>query len=1544
MAASDQTYRNQKGLHLVFAISSVAMLATTVWMFWDDYNRPFKKEQRVFREVEEELAKRDLLAAAPNDEQRKTVLNAEKEVADAQAVLKDVRAQADRDVRRLSADQVRAERNLADVKAVFDSMTSFFNIEVEQRGPASPEAKRYRGEMDRTREQMEKLKVEVERLQAQIDDTNRKPYTTKVGGTEEVTKTPRQAEEELSQAEARHKDQLDKTKAFDALVKSTVQKQGGLGYWVRQLPVVDAFASPVKIQQYTLDELPIDYSFKFVTRYDRCTTCHLGMEKPSYDKATLARLTTDPSQDEAIKQELTNASAAINERNKVIADYNRQVSSKDRKEPLPIGDKVLRPETVGRLSDARVNQFAAHPRLDLFVGANSPHPAEKFGCSICHGGQGSATDFVNAVHSPNDPLQRERWHKESGWELIHFWDFPMQPQRFVESGCVKCHHQVTDLIRDGNRVEAPKLVEGYNHVRELGCFGCHEFAGINKGRWVGPDLRLEPDPPIDSLPPEERAKRLSDPLNPPGTMRRVGPNLSRIAEKTHEEWTRQWIKSPRSFRPETKMPHYYGRPNNEPEVLPDDQKKFPDAEVASIAHYLFATSKDQLKQIHDHHNDAEDARKADADLRDKLIKDVSQPGLTDKQKHEFGVQLAEVRGRIAAREMAPLATDDVKLPPAPADDKAKAEQIERGRHLFSTRGCLACHMHGATMKEAGQLVGKPVPPIDSDRTFGPELTRLAAKLGTKAGDPQSARAWLVRWLLDPSKHNPRTYMPAPFHADEPATALQEADDVAAWLLTQPVQPADREFAPVAKPELDTLKNLARVWLQKSLTRHEMMEILDKGNGFSKEVIESKPADADERFLEGDLNDHPDKLMMYIGKKAINNLGCFGCHTIPGFESAKPIGTGLNDWGKKDPERLAFEDSEHFVEHHFDIVDVRRELTEREMKENEKLPPEKRARTWEGPRSYEKFYAEQLAHGHQTRVGFLHLKLQEPRSYDFNRVRGWDERLRMPQFKFARSRRLPEETESDYEKRASREEAEAREAVMTFVLGLTAEPVPAKYVNTPTGDKAALAKGRQVIDKFNCAGCHQIQPGIFEFKLTRDKVGEKDEEKDGQTVKVPVTARDLVLTKLEEMYNTVATDPGDFRFPEHNAWAGPEQKDSSRIRAYGVVRPEGAFVNDDLDKFGANEKNLLLRLARAVHFKNLKDEPRDIPAGAAEMLMPREVVAGMVEQFGGDFAGRLSKYLQAYDKETYGPPNDNKSVAAGPPSLVNEGEKAQPVWLFQFFRNPIKIRPLAVLRMPRFNMSGEDAQALVNYFAASSKTTNAGIGLIYPYLLVPERESSHLNTKETDYIARLKKANALETREKELQPVWAKETKERIADGESRLKSAKAAVEQAKKANQDAGPAEKQVAAIEADLRKWRAAVDTNDFSSLRQEYEAREAYVTDAFKLVANSELCLKCHQVGQVAALEQLGPQLGMTAERLRPDWLMYWLANPQRFLQHKTLMPQNFPANEKNYGDRFLGSEQSFSLDQIKAVRDFLMILPQVADWPVLKDRPAAGTAGGK
>ena len=84
---------------------------------------------------------------------------------------------------------------------------------------------------------------------------------------------------------------------------------------------------------------------------------------------------------------------------------------------------------------------------------------------------------------------------EHGWFNNHHWIFPMRPERFLESGCLKCHFDVTELEPSERFPDppAPKLMAGYNVIRQFGCFGCHEINGFDgPTRRRGPDIRVEP--------------------------------------------------------------------------------------------------------------------------------------------------------------------------------------------------------------------------------------------------------------------------------------------------------------------------------------------------------------------------------------------------------------------------------------------------------------------------------------------------------------------------------------------------------------------------------------------------------------------------------------------------------------------------------------------------------------------------------------------------------------------------------------------------------------------------------------------------------------------------------------------------------------------------------------------------------------------------------------------------------------------------------------------------------------------------------------------
>src|SRR3954453_12580556 len=52
MPAIEETYRSQPTLHVVFALSSVAMTLAIIWMIMADHLRPWKQVQREFQKVE----------------------------------------------------------------------------------------------------------------------------------------------------------------------------------------------------------------------------------------------------------------------------------------------------------------------------------------------------------------------------------------------------------------------------------------------------------------------------------------------------------------------------------------------------------------------------------------------------------------------------------------------------------------------------------------------------------------------------------------------------------------------------------------------------------------------------------------------------------------------------------------------------------------------------------------------------------------------------------------------------------------------------------------------------------------------------------------------------------------------------------------------------------------------------------------------------------------------------------------------------------------------------------------------------------------------------------------------------------------------------------------------------------------------------------------------------------------------------------------------------------------------------------------------------
>jgi hypothetical protein len=138
------------------------------------------------------------------------------------------------------------------------------------------------------------------------------------------------------------------------------------------------------------------------------------------------------------------------------------------------------------------------------------------------------------------------------------------------------------------------------------------------------------------------------------------------------------------------------------------------------------------------------------------------------------------------------------------------------------------------------------------------------------------------------------------------------------------------------------------------------------------------------------------------------------------------------------------------------------------------------------------------------------------------------------------------------------------------------------------------------------------------------------------------------------------------------------------------------------------------------------------SGGQDVPIPEQSIIYRRPQVGGSFA----RYLQpvALAMEMKNNPNAKSSDAWGwvPPPLLREGEKVQTQWLNDFLLEPYPIRPAVLLRMPKFNMSDQEARDFVNFFAARDNVE-------YPYEYDRRTQDSYLSSLEAQHPNRLNDA-------------------------------------------------------------------------------------------------------------------------------------------------------------------------------------------------------------
>lgn len=1312
---------DSRTLTKVFGISSLALAVTTGWMVLDDHTRQWRGYQQSFREIE--LAR----ATADADEaKRASVAGVESATLAVDAAKLEVEKKhdeikaAEKSVEEAVARKERADLAYSVAKSYVDSYTYFFEHAGHE--AKASEVAEYRGLLGEANHHLADAGKEKE----------------------EATLGLKAAQDRVIALELPLLDAKKKLESAEGAVSRTRRKvdqiaHGFLNDWFRNKPGVDFLDPTEKPKQIVLDNLKDDYYFAQVRKVDRCQSCHLAIERRGFE-----------------------GSIVHVEGRGLVSAASVKAAGDGYDITLPQGGHVDHVKSADLKNDLKIDPvFKSHPNLDLFLSSSSPHPVDRFGCTVCHQGEGQSITFATATHAPNNESQREHWEQSNlHWEEREHWIWPQFPTRYLQASCLLCHQNNRPIPG------ADKLNFGREVWERLSCVGCHKMKGF-----------------------EDEQKR--------------GPDLRRMTAKLSKDWVAYWLEDPTRFRPKTNMPRFFNGPDETLLAPTEDEKKLAKE----------ANAEEKAKTLYDY------------DVREQVeIKAITR-FLFDKSA-SFGED-EKARGK----------TFD--LP------KWEPGSAARGKTLFTARGCVGCHRVEPTKVEAE--AARTFAPDE----FGPNLYNTAHK---------TTPAWIQAWVSNPKHYWDETRMPN-LRLDS-----GDARDIATYL-TQGEGVKD-EALPAAKPAgwvdagADTIPGGAiqleyaiKDYLKKDYSSPEIDGIL-KGQPARPEHPKLDTEQA--RFL-------------YLGEQTVGRLGCFGCHYIKGMESRPGIGRELSDIGDKNLTQ---------VDWGFESVNRFMSAKEKQERAGEKI--------------------------RENRHEWLNLKVKHPRIFDRGKAKDPLDRSRMPEFKTT---------------------AFEREALVTYLLGHTGNRrVPDEYKYKPSVRRANVVEGEYALQRNNCKACHLL--GVDRISVTNEAGVLKTPLHDakGEVLRSPITLDPatkqgvpieskawvdghLVLDNTQLYGKDEKGEPLGAALFHLYADSKPLGKGvdefqaiwkGSAIKAIDEYRPQLAGTEADLlkvlaqtpeDVWGAldedasaEKKASQAKVREAEKAKQLAAIQKGLPwRNRGGTSLDKIIEARTAEAKGfnpWDISGK-----DKFDPEELptGPIGDAKTF--GPPHLIGEGRKIQPLWLQSFLKDPVEIRPAlrpmpewqdrnnatfkaaGGAKMPTYGFSDAGTQVFSRYFAAMDEEMR--LALAKPKL---EEIQTNVKAKTEGYRTRVDIQNRV------YPALDALQVREyfniMIVDGVFNY-------------------------IPRGDVSLSRALDEKADFYFAARE-EKNPGWYSAAYRLYTHPDInCQKCHIVrGQTpgGTIDAWAPDLWRVRERLRPGYLQDWIENPKALIPGTKMAQLFFDGKNQN------------------------------------------------
>jgi mono/diheme cytochrome c family protein len=655
-------------LNVVFAASSIVLFICTVWMVWDDYDREWKHTQRRFTQLEMEVTRQQLAAAEKGVDARKRQ-QYEQQLAAAQKNVEANQAKVDElqdQIAEVSARLYRETQDYQFAKATYDVDRYDFEAarkagdsRAEEMQASIDEQARRVAELDLV---MQKTTAERDKLRAELGK-----YT---GAAADTQKQIDELETEQRRLQAR----------LNSIAPSLSKTL------LRDAPMTDFMAPTLKVQQVMLPNIVDDVNFMRVPKMDRCTTCHLSIDRKGYEKYPQP-FTTHPNLSvylgsdsphplnrigctvchDGMGQSVTFSDAAHTPRDEKqehawAEEYGWKESHYWDYPMLPVG--------MTEASCAKCHREEAMvPNAPNITLAYATY--ERAGCYACHKTRGfeglrKPGPNLTRIKSKLSPEWVKNWIREpraikpATWMPQVWYTSNSSSPQDAPRNEAEINATVAYLFANAEdfaplAASAPQgnPASGKTIVESVGCLGCHVV--------------------------DEKDRSAA------GPRRTFGQPLQAIGSKASPAWIYDWVRDPKHYSPETYMPDL----------------RLTDADAADVTAYLVS-----LK------GGGGTAAKAAADQK------VADEVLLDYLK-----------------TVMPFAEAGAKL----ASMSAEQKQMELGSRVIGRYGCFSCH----------EIKGfEKTQPIGVELTE--EASKLVTRLDFAFVDiPHSKLSWFNQKLHDP---------------------------------------------------------------------------------------------------------------------------------------------------------------------------------------------------------------------------------------------------------------------------------------------------------------------------------------------------------------------------------------------------------------------------------------------------------------------------------------------------------------------------------------------------------------------------------------------------------------------------------------------------------------------------------------------------------------------------------------------------------------------------------------------------------------------------